>query len=173
VNREDILRKIAYVAANPVKDHLVDRVDHWPGVNGYRSLLTRRLLTAARPMHFFRKCGPTPASVSLQLGFPEELGNAEDLGAELETMVREIEQQAAAERLRTGTRVVGRASVLKQSWRSIPTTFEKRRQMSPRIAARNTWARIEALLRNRTFVRAHANARALWREGVEVVLSDS
>jgi putative transposase len=169
VNREDVLRKIAYVATNPVKDHLVDRVDHWPGVTGYRALLTGRLLKATRPMHFFRKSGPMPETVSMQLGFPEDLGAPDELRAELEGMVREIEEQAAAERRRTGIRLMGRAAVLKQSWRSAPTTFEKRRQMSPRIAARNTWARIEALLRNRLFVRAHAEARALWREGVEVV----
>jgi REP-associated tyrosine transposase len=169
VNREDILRKLAYVATNPVQDHLVDRVDHWPGVNGYRALLTRRLLTGSRPMHFFRANGSMPARVSMQLGFPEELGDSEELGAELEVMVREIEERAAAERLRAGTRVLGRAAVLKQSWRSIPTTFEKRRVMSPRIAGRNMWARIEALTRNRLFVRAYARARTLWREGVEVV----
>jgi len=29
LDRDDIIRKVAYVAANPVQDHLVDRVDHW------------------------------------------------------------------------------------------------------------------------------------------------
>jgi putative transposase len=168
VSRKDILRKVAYTAANPVLDHLVDRVDHWPGVNGFRALLSRRLLTAARPRHFFRRNGPMPASVSMQLAFPEELGPADGFCGELETMVREIEEKAAAERRRTGNRVLGRATVLKQSWRSSPTTFEPRRVISPRIAAYDVWARVEALVRNREFVREHAKARALWRAGFVV-----
>ncbi|MBA3463364.1 MAG: hypothetical protein H0T46_25635 [Deltaproteobacteria bacterium] len=169
VSREDILRKVAYVAANPVQDQLVDRVDHWPGVNGYRALLSRRLLEAARPLHFFRKHGPMPAHVSIQLSFPEELGDPEALGAELEAMVSDIERNAAKERARHGERVLGRAAVLKQSWRSAPTTFEARRQMSPRVAARNMWTRIEALVRNKAFARAYAGARSRWLEGEDVM----
>lgn len=169
VGREDILRKVAYVAANPVQDQLVDRVYHWPGVNGYRALLSRRLLEAARPLHFFRKDGPMPAAVSIQLGFPEELGDPEMLAAELEAMVGDIERNAAKERVRTGQRVLGRAAVLKQSWRSAPMTFEARRLMSPRVAARNMWARIEALVRNKAFARAYAGARSRWLDGEDVV----
>jgi REP-associated tyrosine transposase len=169
VNREDIVRKVAYVAANPVQDQLVDRVDHWPGVNGYRALLTRRVLEATRPLHFFRMNGPMPARVAAQLAFPDELGDHEELVAELAATVSGIERQAAEERRRTGCRVFGRAAVRKQSWRSAPTTFEPRRVMSPRIAARNLWARIEALVRNKAFIRAYAAARALWRQGAEVV----
>jgi hypothetical protein len=169
VSREDILRKVAYVAANPVQDQLVDRVDHWPGVNGYRALLSRRLLEAARPLHFFRKDGPMPAHVSIQLSFPDELGDPEALSAELEAMVGDIERNAAKERARTGGRILGRAAVLKQSWRSAPTTFEMRRQMSPRVAARNMWARIEALVRNKAFARAYAGARSRWLEGEDAV----
>jgi len=168
-SREDVLRKAAYVAANPVQDQLVDRVGNWPGVNGLRALVSRRLVTATRPKHFFRTNGPMPASVSMRLEFPEELGAADELCAELEVQVREIEKEAALERQRTGKRVLGRAAVLKQSWRGSPTTFEPRGVLSPRIAAQNTWARIEALVRNRHFVRAHAEARALWRAGREVV----
>src|SRR5205807_2530057 len=115
----------------------------------------RRSLNASRPTHFFRANGPMPERVSIQLQVPAELGDPAELGAELEAMVQKIEQQAAAERLRDGTRVIGRAGVMKQSWRTLPETFEKRRQMSPRIAARNMWARIEALTRNGIFVRAY------------------
>ena len=31
VGREDVIDKLVYTATNPVKDGLVDRVDHWPG----------------------------------------------------------------------------------------------------------------------------------------------
>lgn len=168
VSREDILRKVAYVAANPVQDQLVDRVHHWPGVNGFRALLSRKLLEATRPLHFFRPDGPMPAKVSMVLGFPDELGDHDDLCEELEAMVRDIEEQAAEVRRRKGTRVLGRAAVLRQSWKDSPTTLEPRRVMSPRVAAINVWARIEALTRNKLFARAYATALALWRAGAEV-----
>ena len=41
--------------------------------------------------------------------------------------------------------------------------------LRPRIATPNKWARIEALLRNRAFVREYTAARAQWRDGVQVV----
>ena len=37
VGRADVMDKLVYTATNPVKDGLVDRVDHWPGVNGLQS----------------------------------------------------------------------------------------------------------------------------------------
>jgi REP element-mobilizing transposase RayT len=33
VGREAVIDKLVYTATNPVQDHLVDRVHHWPGVN--------------------------------------------------------------------------------------------------------------------------------------------
>jgi hypothetical protein len=38
----------------PVKDHLVERVHHWPGVNGLAALLAQRPLQAVRPRQFSR-----------------------------------------------------------------------------------------------------------------------
>ena len=49
VSREDVVRKLVYTATNPVKDHLVERVHHWPGVNALSALLTGRKLRAVRP----------------------------------------------------------------------------------------------------------------------------
>jgi REP element-mobilizing transposase RayT len=169
VDREDVIRKAAYVAANPVQDQLVDRVDHWPGINGLGALLAEREIRAERPHHFFRKGGPMPQQVAMRVGFPEELGDPSRLASELELMVRRIERDAADERIRTGLKVIGRAAVLKQKWNSAPRTFDERRAMSPRVAAVNRWSRLEALLRNKVFERAYAHARSLWREGANVL----
>jgi hypothetical protein len=48
------LDKLVYTATNPVQDHLVDQVHHWPGGNGLGALLAGRCLRATRPWHFFR-----------------------------------------------------------------------------------------------------------------------
>jgi len=53
---------------------------------------------------------------------------------------------------------LGRKAILKQKpWES-PTSFAQRRQMSPRIACKNKWARIEAIQRATTFVEAYREA---------------
>ena len=100
---------------------------------------------------------------------PPELGPAAAVLSELRARVRVVEAERAAERQRTGGRVCGRRAMLAQSWRGQPTSREPRRNLRPRVAAQNKWARIEALLRNRAFVEAYTTARAAWREGIPAV----
>jgi len=76
--------------------------------------------------------------------------------------------QIAADRQRTGTRVYGRRAVLRQAWWDRPASFEPRRNLRPRVAARCQWARIEALRRNQDFVEDYAAARQAWRAGAAV-----
>jgi hypothetical protein len=66
---------------------LVDRVHHWPGVNGLPELLAGRCLRATRPLHFFRPDGPMPEAVEMRLTIPPELGPEAELLAELRTRV--------------------------------------------------------------------------------------
>jgi len=159
------MRKLVYVATNPVKDRLVERVHHWPGVNGLAALLTQRPLNATRPRHFFRRDGAMPEVVTLQLVLPSELGDPEQLRAELRQQVTAAEAAAAAERRRTGAGVLGRRAILRQSWRDAPASREPRRTLRPTVAARSRWARIETLLRNREFVLAYREARDRWIAG--------
>jgi REP element-mobilizing transposase RayT len=167
VETDDIVRKLVYTAANPVVDHLVEKVHHWPGVNGYRALVHGQPIDVRRPRHFFREAGPLPEVATLHFALPAELGDPNPIRAALEAGVRAAEDEAAAERARTGLRVLGRRAILAQSWRDSPTTREPRRNLRPTVAARSQWARIEALLRNRAFVAAYRTARALWRAGVD------
>ncbi|HEU4727559.1 MAG TPA: hypothetical protein VFT22_06715 [Kofleriaceae bacterium] len=166
VGRDDVIDKLAYTATNPVKDHLVERVYHWPGVNGLSALMTGRPLRATRPWHFFRPEGTMPKEVEMRLSVPEELGPSAEVLAELRDRIDAIEAACATERQRTGRRVAGRRAVLTQSWHARPNTVEPRRELRPRVAARSKWSRIEALLRNKAFVTAYARARDAWRAGV-------
>ena len=169
VEREAVIDKLVYTAANPVADHLVDRVHHWPGVNGLGALLSGRPLRATRPLHFFRADGAMPDALELPLAIPAELGPAAAVVAELRDRVRAVELERAAERARTGRRVLGRRAVRAQSWRDCPASLEPRRNLRPRVATRSKWARIEALVRNRAFATEYASARAQWRNGLPVV----
>ena len=107
-----------------------------------------------------------PEAVTLDLVIPPELGDPDHLRRELRERVAAVEHQVAAQRARSGAQVVGRRSILRQSWRNQPTSREPRRGMRPRLAARSRWSRIEALLRNRAFLAAYREARTCWRAGL-------
>jgi REP element-mobilizing transposase RayT len=169
VDREAVIDKLVYTATNPVQAHLVDRVHHWPGVNGLAALLDGRPLRARRPLHFFRPDGPMPDEVEMRLTIPPALGPEAELLAELRERVQAVEAEYEAERQRTGRRVLGRRAVLQQSCRAYPSTAEPRRNLRPQVAGRSKWSRIEALLCNRAFIKDYARAREAWREGSQVV----
>ena len=169
VDREAVIDKLVYTATNPVQDHLVERVHLWPGVNGLSALCAGRPLCAARPLHFFRPDGPMPDTLKLPLTIPAELGPAAAVISELRDRVRAVELECAAERVRSGRRVLGRRAVRAQSWRDYPTSVEPRRNLRPRVAGRSKWARVEALLRNRAFATEYASARERWRSGEPAV----
>jgi REP element-mobilizing transposase RayT len=165
VDAADVMRKLVYAATNPVKDRLVERVHHWPGVNGLSALLRRRPLHATRPRHFFRAKGSMPEAVTLNLVLPPELGEAQQIRDELRQRVAAEEAAVAVERRRTGAGVLGRRAIQRQSWRDSPASREPRRNLRPTIAARSPWARLEAILRNREFLAAYREARARWIAG--------
>jgi hypothetical protein len=168
VDHEAVMDKLVYTATNPVQDHLVDRVHHWPGVNGLAALLAGRPLRARRPRHFFRPHGPMPEEVEMRLTIPPELGPEAEVLAELRERVQAVEAAHDVDRLRTGSRVLGRRAVLRQSWRDYPSSVEPRRNLRPQVASRSKWSRIEALLRNRAFIKDYVRAREAWREGSPV-----
>jgi len=169
VDKEDVMRMLVYVATNPIKDHLVDKVHHWPGVNGYAALLAGKPLTATRPRHFFRADGPMPRSVTLELVIPPELGDPDEIRRELMARVEATEGALADDRRRTGRRVLGRRAVLDQSPSAQPATVEPRRGLNPRAAAKDKWSRTEALLRNREFVVEYRHARTRWLAGIAAI----
>ena len=165
VGVEDVIEKIVYAATNPVKDGLVARVHHWPGANGLRALLERRTITVKRPRVFFSKRGNLPEEVTLTLGIPPELGDADRILATIRARCAQVEAAMEAERAKTGARVMGRRAVRAQSWRARPQSRERRFGLSPRVAARDKWARIEALQRNAAFLDAYRTARTCWLAG--------
>src|SRR4051812_45922371 len=144
VDREAVMDKLVYTATNPVLDYLVERVHHWPGVNGFPTLLAGRPGRATRPLPFFRADGPMPEIPEMELTIPPPPRPATAVLAELSERVRAIEIDRAAHRMRTGRRLLGRRAVLAQSWREHPRTPEPRRNLRPRVATLNKWARLEA-----------------------------
>jgi REP element-mobilizing transposase RayT len=168
VTTEDLLEKLVYIATNPVKDGLVEKVHHWPGPNFVQALLSGKSLKAVRPRHFYRPLGPMPAEVELVLGLPDHIEGKTEFLDELRRRIAEVEAQCAQEREKTGRRVVGRRRILRQSWRDSPGTREPRRNLRPRVAARYPALRVLLLRQNQEWYEDYQRARKLWLAGFHV-----
>jgi hypothetical protein len=169
VGREDILEKMVYSLSNPAKDHLVEKAMDWPGVSSLKVLQSGKELTAYRPKHFFRKNGSMPEKVTLKLHRPKgyEHLTQEQFAALVMEGIQEVERKAREER--RGGRVLGVKAILRQRPTERPQSSEPRRELSPRVAARSKWQRIEALQRNKVFQLAYAKARDAFKLGLNVM----
>jgi hypothetical protein len=162
-NPEDVLAKMVYAIANPCSSHLVEKVHHWPGVESLSAIQKSSPLVASKPARFFDRANGDLPDV-IQLSFRRAPGfeglSHEQYAKLLRDQVAHAEAAAKAERLQKGIRLVGRNAVLTQHWNDSPNTYESRRGLSPRVACRNKWARIEALQRNQAFLDSYRGARA-------------
>lgn len=168
---EAVLAKMTYTLTNPVKDHLVERADQWPGATSLRANLQGKTVHAYRPRRFFRKDGELPEKVSLACVRPpgfDELTDGE-WRARLADRVRAVERDSMKARETEGRRIFGRGQVIRQRPTDRPSSHEPRRQLSPRVASPNKWARIEAIQRNKAFIAAYRAARLLWKSGFEAI----
>jgi putative transposase len=167
----DILDKMIYALTNPVKDHLVAKAHHWPGASSLRATLSGRKMVRARPRRFFRVDGEMPPTATLTLYRPPGLEHVspEKFVETLSSRIADREASAAKERTNSGRSLLGRKAVLGQDWRARPATREPRRRLSPRIACRDKWRRIESLARNRAFLDAYRNAREAWVNGASAI----
>lgn len=170
----DELDKLVYLLTNPVQHHLVEKAIDWPGVSALQALLQGKPLTARRPKRFFRDDGAMPDEVTLTLHRPkgfEHLSRTE-FAELLMQRIKAVEDKARAERIATGRRVLGVKGVLRQPRSAAPETPEPRRELNPRVAAKNKWRRIEALARNRIFTEAYSAARKAFVQGLDVLFPD-
>jgi hypothetical protein len=162
-NPEDVLAKMVYAIANPCSSHIVERVHHWPGIGSITAIERNLPLVATKPARFFDPDNADLPEV-IQLHFRRAPGFEQlshDQYAELlRDQVALAEARAKTERLEKGIKLVGRKNVLKQHWNDSPNTHEPRRGLSPKVACRNKWARIEALQRNQAFLDGYRGARA-------------
>jgi putative transposase len=171
VGPDDVMDKMVYALTNPVKDHLVVKAADWPGASSLHATRTSDKVTAFRPRHFFRPDGPMPDTISLELVSPPGFEHLES-GAFAELLtdrIRSVEDEAACQRRDNGRPVLGREAIVRQPWSDCPDTMEPRRLLSPRVACRNLWRRIETLRRNRAFIAAYRCAREQFLAGLPTV----
>jgi REP element-mobilizing transposase RayT len=154
---EDIVDKAAYVLANPVAAGLVKSGRDWPGLWSAPEQIGGAVLEVARPEGFFDPKGSLPKVATLQLKPPPGFASADSFRQQLVAALSEKEAEAA----RTAPNGFGGvASVLAQKPTARARSKERRRTLSPRVAALDKWKRAEALGRLKEFVAAY---RAAWR----------
>jgi len=167
---DDVFQKMVYVLANPVAAGLVRHGREWPGLWSDPRQMGGDPTMVERPKEFFRKDGPLPAWVPLQLHRPPGFENDESFVKDLAQALTDAENNSATELGLEGRSFLGVARVLAQKPMARPAPGEPRRTLNPRVACRNKWGRIEALLRLAEFVRAHREALEAWRAGVRDAL---
>ncbi|HEY3354099.1 MAG TPA: hypothetical protein VGQ83_12675 [Polyangia bacterium] len=166
---DDVLEKMCYLVCNPVAAGLVKRAKRWPGLLRF---LPRHSTTVPRPQVFFRENGPMPPVAALQLSLPPALAGlgVAEVEGRLDALVRPTEDRIARELAAANRWFLGERGVLAQRPTDAPRTREPRRVLSPQIAGRSKWHRIEALPRLKAFAAAYRAAWARWREGARRIV---
>ena len=164
---EAVIDKIAYTLCNPVQEGLVERGDQWPGLRLGRpgSYVVRR------PKKFFRKTGLMPASIALELTTPTLAEpSAREAQRHIDRSVAERELEVRDRVFASGRTFLGRRAVIEQDPFASPATREVRRDLSPQVACRNKWLRIETLFDCIEFASQYAQALMSWcREQRDVI----
>jgi REP element-mobilizing transposase RayT len=166
LDSDDVVAKTAYVLANPVAAGLVRRGAEWPGLWTSPEQIGALTLIARRPKFFFDPEGYLPESVELPLTAPAGFASAGEFRRLVSAAVAELERKHQADQAARGQKFLGVARVLAQNPFSSPRPGEPRFALSPRIAARDKWRRIEALTRLSSFGARYRDALAAWRTGV-------
>ncbi|MDB4946089.1 MAG: hypothetical protein JWP97_5623 [Labilithrix sp.] len=153
VDAHDRFEKLVYILANPVKEHLVERVADWPGACSFGLHLSGRSITVKKPRVFFRRHGAMPDEVTLIVHRPTgfETLTEEQWSNKVADAVRAEEESARRERVRTGLRVLGRKAVLRAAPTAFARSVEPRRELKPEVACANRERRIAVLLALRSF----------------------
>ncbi len=157
--------KLVYVLANPIG--LVKNAADWPCATSVHTLESGASTTASIPKHFFRDDdagGAMPATVSVTFEPPPSLAHLpRDHYA---SAVAELLCMTALERGESGKAVLGPKKILEQHWNDSPSTPEPRRQISPTVACRDKWRRIERLQMNKLFQKVYRQAFDAFRTGL-------
>jgi putative transposase len=167
---EDLVRKAAYVLANPVCAGLVPHGHEWPGLRTAPEQLGSARWTAVRPNVFFREHGEMPASAELALSVPPGFRSAEEFQRVVAhaTERREADARRAAQARRRG--FLGRKRVLAQDPLAAPDSAEAWRQLNPQVAAGDPEERIGLLEALRGFRRSYRAALEAFRAGIRDVI---
>jgi REP element-mobilizing transposase RayT len=166
----DVLDKMVYTLANPVSAGLVAHGREWPGLWSAPERIGLGGELAQRPGHFFSDTGSMPDREALVFSVPPCFPSGEAFREELQASLATREREEADRLHARGRSFMGAPQVMRQSRSTRPPSGGPRRQLRPRIAARDKWRRMEALARLEGFLKAYREALAKLRSGARAVV---
>ena len=169
LNPDDVVEKTAYTLANPVQAGLVAKGREWPGLWSDPEAVGGAWRTFERPKHFFSETGFMPTLATIELSPPPGFGVAA-FRALVSSGLAAKEAAKASALESEGKRFLGVRRVLAQRHTDAPVSVEPRRGLNPRVASRDKWRRIEALMRLKSFLADYRDALARFRAGIEGVV---
>ena len=163
---------MVYAYANPSAADLVDTIEEWPGVSSFQAALTTQRLIATRPKYFFRSEGQQHEVAILPLRRPSGFccQTQDEWNALVADRVRTAEAEHRERRRAAGRTVLGREAILAQNPFDCPKSAEPHFTISPRVAARSKWPRIEAIGRSKAFLERYRLAIRAWIAGIADVV---
>jgi REP element-mobilizing transposase RayT len=159
LDADAVLRKLVYVLTNPVEAGLVSAGARWPGVR----LSPRRVghpEEIERPNFFFRKNGPVPERVTLNIVKPpvfQDLSD-EEYKQLVQTAVLEKEAEIRKRFEASKSKFHGEEKVRAQSHKKRPANCAPRMQREPHVACRDRWRRKRALQERKQFIEDYREA---------------
>jgi putative transposase len=167
----DALRAMVYALCNPVKDHLVETAQSWPGASSYGASILGAAVRATRPSHYSQNRKGLEELVELRL--TPLVGHEHLKPEEFVPLLRELlvkrEQEAREERQRLGISVLGVRKVLRQRWQDRPRSPRRRKcaEQAATTSVRSTKRRLER--QNDSWHHEYRLARESYLRGEDVV----
>lgn len=158
---DDVVAKVAYALANPVSAGLVRTGRVWPGVWSDPDAIGGPAIEVRRPERFFAEDGALPETAELSFTVPPGFSSAAEFRERVVRTVEECEKEEVAKRGARG--FLGVAKVLATKPTARARSREERRGLSPRVAARDRWIRIEAVAELKRFRADHRDALEAYR----------
>jgi len=167
-DEEAVLEKIVYTLTNAVTAGLVEKPQDWPGLCSHAGLLARQSYSAMRPRLFFRETSDLPGKSRFRLTKPPALTYLSDARYQ-QLAARAV--KARVEEIRSKGvqwswgKALGRAAILAQNPFDRPGRRMPDRGLTPRVACKEKWLRIELLTALKEFRESYRDAWASWRSG--------
>ncbi len=159
----DVMIKTIYALVNPTQAQLVAHGGDWPGVRLFR----HGKLLARKPNFFFRRDvkDALPDKLTLTLTPPPIGCNPKLADDVIQAAVTIREKELRTRVYSKGQRFMGAARVRAQNINSSPKRPAVNSGISPRIACRDKWRRMEVLGQLASFVEEHKTMRDLYKAG--------
>jgi REP-associated tyrosine transposase len=145
--------KLLYVFLNPVESRLVKQSKQRPGVITKVEDYSSKPQTITKPDIYFRKTGTIPEKIDFKVrplpGF-EDMSEKQFAGL-MRKKLKKKQGKLNKKYREIGKQFLGVHGVLNQDIYEQPWTAAPHREMSPQIAAKNKWRRMEMIVELKVF----------------------